>query len=127
MDNSKTEKYRDKLLKEKKRLEGELKQIHDDNYNTAIAQRESGGEENPGNHMADSASNTFERERDLSLEENLRDIVAQVEGALKRIDEGRFGTCIRCEKKIIEARLSALPYADLCIACKTEEERIGGH
>ncbi len=127
MDKDKTEKYSGKLLKEKKRLEAELKLIHDDNYNTAIARRESGGEENHGEHMADSASNTFERERDLSLEENLKDLIGQVDGALLRVDENKFGLCVRCEKKIKEARLNALPYTDLCIACKKEEERISGH
>ena len=127
MDNSKIAKFKDKLLTEKRRLENELKLVHDDNYDTAIAQRESGGEESHGEHMADAASNTFERERDLSLEENLKDMVAQVDGALARVDEGKFGVCIRCGKKINESRLSAIPYADLCIACKKEEERIGGY
>ncbi|MCH3919989.1 MAG: TraR/DksA C4-type zinc finger protein [Sphaerochaeta sp.] len=46
-----------------------------------------------------------------------------IEGALDRIHAGRYGTCLRCGKKIPEERLRALPYAVLCLDCKNEEER----
>lgn len=123
MDKNKTEAFRGKLLKEKARLEDELKKIHDENYDAAVAQQEVGGDQNYEDHMGDAASNIFDRERDLSLEQNVKDMLAQVGEALKRLDNGDYGKCTRCGRPIDEARLRAIPYADLCISCKKEEER----
>jgi len=123
VEKKKIESFRGKLLKEKGRLEGELKPIHDENFETAQAQRDSGSDNNYQDHMGDAATDIFDRERDLSLEENLDDLLKQVDSALERLDSGSFGQCIRCGKKIDEARLRAIPYAGLCIECKKEEER----
>lgn len=65
--------------------------------------------------FADAGSSTFERERDLSLSKNIRDLVEKVEHAIGRIDGGSYGICERCGKPIQKARLKALPYASLCI------------
>jgi RNA polymerase-binding protein DksA len=46
-----------------------------------------------------------------------------IEAALGRIDQGRYGYCMRCGKKIPQDRLEAIPYAVLCIDCKSSEER----
>lgn len=46
-----------------------------------------------------------------------------IESALCRIENGRYGTCVRCGEKIPKERLNAIPYAILCIKCKTNEER----
>jgi RNA polymerase-binding protein DksA len=64
---------------------------------------------------ADAGTATFEREKELSIEQNVRDLIAKIERALKRIDAGTFGVCEICGKPIEKARLKALPYADLCI------------
>ena len=66
---------------------------------------------------------TTDRERDLSLLENARDLLDQVERALKKIEEGTYGVCASCGKSIEAARLKALPHASLCISCKRKEER----
>ena len=58
---------------------------------------------------------TFEREKDLSIEQNVRDLLDKIDRALKRIDEGTYGVCERCGKPIEKARIKALPYVDLCI------------
>ena len=58
---------------------------------------------------------TFEREKDLSIEQNVRDLLQKIDRALKRIDEGTYGVCDRCGKPIEKARIKALPYVDLCI------------
>lgn len=47
-----------------------------------------------------------------------------IEGALKRISEGKYGYCLQCGKKIPEGRLRAIPSAVLCIECKTKNERL---
>ena len=72
---------------------------------------------------ADHGSATFERERDWSVAQNVRDLLDQVDHALQRIEEGTYGTCERCGKKIEAARLRALPHAALCIECKKRDER----
>jgi len=123
VDKKKTEIFRGKLLKEKTRLEDEYKKIHDENYEAAVAQQEVGGDDNYEDHMADGASNIFDRERDLSLEQNAKDLLDQVEAALTRLDSGKYGPCGNCGKPIDEARLRAIPYTDLCIDCKAEEEK----
>ena len=64
---------------------------------------------------ADAGSATFEREKDLSIEQNVRDLMHKIEGALKRIADGTYGLCDRCGKPIEKARIKALPYVDLCI------------
>jgi DnaK suppressor protein len=66
---------------------------------------------------------TYERERDLSLYTNARDLLDKVEHALARIDDGTYGVCESCGKSIEAARLRALPHASLCISCKRAEER----
>src|SRR5438445_3151013 len=66
---------------------------------------------------------TYERERDLTLLENIRDLLDRVEGALGKVEAGSYGVCESCGKSIEAARLKALPHATLCIACKRKEER----
>src|SRR5438445_10621375 len=68
-------------------------------------------------HPADSATETFERERDLAIEDNAQVILRETEAALKKIADGTYGTCERCGKMISEARLKAIPYTPYCIEC----------
>ena len=74
-------------------------------------------------HLADHASDMFDREVDESLEENAELIVREIDDALARIDAGTYGTCVRCGQPIPDERLEAVPYAVLCVSCKREEER----
>jgi DnaK suppressor protein len=74
---------------------------------------------------ADAGTATFERERDLSLSNNIRDLIEKIDRALERIDEGSYGLCERCGRPIEKARIKALPYASLCIKDKQAEERTG--
>ena len=74
-------------------------------------------------HLADHASEMFEREVDDSLEENAEQLVREIDVALARIDAGTYGTCARCGKEIPEERLEAVPYATLCVECRRIEER----
>jgi DnaK suppressor protein len=75
-----------------------------------------------GNHMADDATEVFARERDLALRSNSQDLLAQVDSAIKSMDEGRYGICARCGQKIAPDRLEALPYAIYCITCQSQVE-----
>lgn len=97
--------------------------MHNENVNTAFAPEEYAGDQNVEDHLADAASNTFDRERDLSLEDNIKDMLDQVNLALGRVEAGKYGNCTRCGQEIDNARLRAIPSADLCIDCKKEEEQ----
>jgi RNA polymerase-binding protein DksA len=68
-----------------------------------------------GDHLADSASETYMRELDEGLEENAEHLLAEIEAALERIDDGSYGLCSACGKAIAAERLEAVPYATLCI------------
>ena len=74
-------------------------------------------------HMADHASEVFERELDDTLEENAEQVVHEIDEALARLDEGTYGTCAVCGKLIPEERLAAIPYATLCIEDRRRQER----
>jgi DnaK suppressor protein len=74
-------------------------------------------------HIADTASEMFMRELDGGLEENAEHLLAKVEGALQRLDDGTYGTCAICGRPIEEERLRALPYAKLCIEDKRAQGR----
>ena len=74
--------------------------------------------------FADAGTATFDRERDLSIRNNIRDLIDQIDRALARIADGGYGTCERCGNPIDASRLKALPHASLCLDCKRREERV---
>jgi RNA polymerase-binding protein DksA len=81
-------------------------------------------EETPlDNHLAESATATVDREIDYSLEENDTRVLAAIDAALARIDDGSYGLCERCGREIEPERLEAIPYATLCIEDKRRDER----
>jgi len=86
------------------------------------SQSEASGENVYRDHMADQGSATFERELDMTFEENERDLLGETRVALARMDAGTYGTCERCGAEIPAARLEAVPTASLCIKCKEVEE-----
>jgi RNA polymerase-binding protein DksA len=76
-----------------------------------------------GDDQAEVGSKAFEREHELSLTNNTRDLLIQTERALARIDDGTYGVCEGCGQPIGKARLLAFPRATLCVSCKQKEER----
>ena len=70
------------------------------------------------NNIAETATATLDREIDYTLEENSEHVLAEIDGALKRIEEGTYGICVNCGKPIAEERLTAIPWATYCIDCK---------
>ena len=79
--------------------------------------------EGAGDDQADSGTKTFEREHEMSLVINARDMVLQTERALDRIDNKTYGSCEECGSPIGKARLQVFPRATLCMICKQKEER----
>jgi RNA polymerase-binding protein DksA len=76
-----------------------------------------------GDDQADAGSKTFEREQELSIANNRRDLLVQMERAMERLDKGTYGHCESCHEPIMKARLQAFPSATLCVTCKQREER----
>ena len=79
--------------------------------------------EGAGDDQADAGTKTFEREHEMSLVINARDMVLQTERALERIDTKTYGLCEECGNTIGKARLQVFPRATLCMICKAKEER----
>jgi DnaK suppressor protein len=104
---------RQRLEAERAELQDQLTTIEETSF--ANSQSDISGEVSFDEENADAGTFTFERERDLSIENNVRDLMGKIDRALARMDEGAYGTCSRCGKPIEKARLKALPYADLCI------------
>jgi DnaK suppressor protein len=104
---------RERLLTERSELQDQLTTIEEQSF--ATSQSDLSGEVSFDEENADAGTFTFERERDLSIENNVRDLLAKIGRALTRMDEGTYGICSRCGKPIEKARLKALPYVDLCL------------
>jgi DnaK suppressor protein len=88
-----------------------------------IAERLTDSVHDAGDDPADAGTKAFERERELALAQNARDLLEQAERALARMDAGTYGVCESCGKPIGKARLQAFPRATLCVPCKQREER----
>lgn len=74
-------------------------------------------------HMADVATDTYDREFNLELAANERRLIYELDDAIKRIEEGSFGMCEDCKCVITKTRLKALPYARLCLKCQEKREK----
>lgn len=79
--------------------------------------------EGAGDDQADSGSSALEREQELTLVNNTRDLLEQNRHALERVGAPGFGTCESCGNAIGKARLVAFPRATLCVTCKARQER----
>jgi RNA polymerase-binding protein DksA len=76
-----------------------------------------------GDDQADSGSKAFEREHEMTLANNARDLSQQNERALRRIADATYGVCESCGNAVGKRRLQAFPRATLCMACKQLQER----
>jgi RNA polymerase-binding protein DksA len=122
LDKPTLDKIKAQLTTERKDLSAQLEQI--DAISGQGTQSEITGEVGLDEDFADAGSATFDRERDFSIRNNIRDLIDQIDRALTRIGEGSYGSCERCGQPIDAARLKALPHASLCLDCKRREERV---
>jgi DnaK suppressor protein len=106
-------------------LEAEAAELRSDivRAESDIASRLTDTTGDAGDDQADVGAKTFEREHELALAHNARELLAQTEHALDRIAAGTYGTCESCGEPIGKARLQAFPRAVLCVKCKQREER----
>ncbi len=96
---------------ERARLVGELREVI-----TAPGQMTYGSQ-------AAAASQVFEQQRDLALRDRAEQQLELVDAAIARLEDGSFGTCLRCGEPIPPARLEALPWAAHCIGCQSEIDK----
>lgn len=104
---------RQRLVDERAELQDQLRTIEETSF--AASQSDLSGEVSFDEENADAGTFTFERERDLSIENNIRDLLGKIDRALARMDGAAYGICSGCGKAIEKTRLKALPYVDLCI------------
>jgi RNA polymerase-binding protein DksA len=113
---------RQRLVQERQDLDKQIKDLEEESFQAT--QSDMTGEVGLDDDFADAGSATFDRENALSISNNMRDLINQIDNAIRRIDDGTYGTCERCGRPIDAARLKALPHASLCMDCKRREERI---
>ncbi|MBF0479417.1 MAG: TraR/DksA C4-type zinc finger protein [Candidatus Omnitrophica bacterium] len=122
MDPKKMAAYKDLLIKMKNEI---LHNIDTMNKETGGNMADSKDVSGHVMHMADVATDMYDREFALGLASNERDILVKIEGALKRIESGTFGICMGTGKPISQARLKAIPYVEYCLEHqeKLEQEK----
>ncbi|MDP2941606.1 MAG: TraR/DksA family transcriptional regulator, partial [Candidatus Omnitrophota bacterium] len=101
------------ILKRKDEILDDIKHISDDTLKKS--QKEASGDISGYTyHMADVATDTYDREFSLGLASNERQFLYELDDAMKKIDDGAFGICENCKSPISKNRLKAVPYARLC-------------
>ncbi len=118
-----TERFRKLLLEKRQAVVEALEYLHKEHPGSL---KEETGELVSGSadqHMADTATETVDREIDYTLEETDERLLQAIDDALARIEAGTYGTCVNCGAQIAPERLEAMPWATLCIDCKRKEER----
>ena len=114
--------FKELLLKKKAELIKGINHIAKDALKTS--QRDAAGDLSAYSlHMADMATDNYDREFSLGLADNEQKILHRIEEALDKIEEDKFGLCELCEKKISKVRLKAVPYAELCVPCQEKQEK----
>ena len=117
-----TDRFRTVLLEERERVQKAIANLRDDHPGSLDEEVEEIAATSD-NHLAEAASATLDREIDYTLEEHSGQVLAGIEAALKRIEDGTYGTCTSCAREIAHERLEAYPWALLCIDCKRQSER----
>jgi RNA polymerase-binding protein DksA len=107
--------YRKQLEEEKGRLLRAVDFLEKENPGSISEELGELAEGGTDNHLGDTATAMYDRELDEGLEEGARDTLVQIEAALQRIEDGSYGSCEVCGKPIGAERLSAIPWARLCI------------
>ncbi|QVQ53121.1 TraR/DksA family transcriptional regulator [Spiractinospora alimapuensis] len=100
------------------RLRGEVTQAE-----TSLAEWLANSVDTAGDDPTDTGAKAHQREQDLALTYNTRELLAQSKRAVERIDAGTYGACESCGKAIGKARLQVFPRATQCVRCKQREER----
>jgi DnaK suppressor protein len=117
------ERFRTRLEDERGRVLSTIEHLHRENPGSLEDETGELVSGSGDNHMGDLASATFDRELEYGLEENSEQVLAAIDVALRRIEDGSYGTCVKCGGPIGAERLDARPWATLCIDDQRREER----
>ena len=116
------EKFKAQLMELKRKISSEIRHLIEENISKS--QRDASGEISSYTyHMADMATDSFDREFSYTLAHNERELMYLIDEALSKINSGTYGICELCNKKITKKRLKTIPYARYCLKCQREEER----
>ncbi len=120
MDKKILGQYKKVLLGIKEKITGEIKQM---SHDASSSQKDVGGDmSGHGLHMADVATDMYDREFSLGLASNDRELLHKINEALQRIEDSTFGICVECHKPVAAVRLKAIPYARTCLKCQEKLE-----
>jgi RNA polymerase-binding protein DksA len=110
------------ILNLKEKIIAEIKHIFDDTLKKS--QKEASGDISGYTyHMADVATDTYDREFSLGIASNEREVLYELDDALKKIEDQSYGFCEECKVMIAKKRLAAVPYARLCVKCQVKKEK----
>lgn len=109
---------RDELQSEVDRMKRVIEQAEEN-----LAELLAEGSDGAGRDPADVGSSNFERDQEMSLASNSREMLEQNQHALRLLEQGKYGYCESCGEPIGKARLQAFPRATMCVACKQRSER----
>jgi DnaK suppressor protein len=118
-----TDRLRELLLEKRQAVLGALEHLHHENSGSLEEQVGELVSGSADQHLADTATETVDREIDYTLEEADVRLLTAIDFALQRIEAGTYGVCVNCGAQIAPERLEAMPWATLCIDCKRREER----
>jgi DnaK suppressor protein len=121
MDKKQLEDFRKQLLDMKEKILHDIKNMSA--VNSADHKDTTGDVSGHALHMADVATDMYDREFNLGLASNDRELLFKIEGALKRVTNKNFGLCAHCHKFIPLVRLKAIPYVETCLKCQEELEK----
>ncbi|MBU4149811.1 MAG: TraR/DksA C4-type zinc finger protein [Candidatus Omnitrophica bacterium] len=121
MTKTEAAKFKKLLLKKRAEIVKEIRDITKENMKSL--KEASGDLSGYSYHMADMASDSYDRELSLNIATSEQKVIYEIDETLKLIDEGKYGVCLSCEKKIPIKRLKALPYTKHCIQCQSKEEK----
>lgn len=122
LDRKTTEFYRKLLLKKREEVQGDISHISEETLKKS--QKDASGDISGYTfHMADVATDNYDREFSLDLASKERGVLVEINYALQKLQEGKFGLCESCKKPISLVRLKAVPYATLCLKCQQNKEK----
>ncbi|HNV85365.1 MAG TPA: TraR/DksA C4-type zinc finger protein [Candidatus Omnitrophota bacterium] len=122
MNKKEKQQLKELLEAQRRKIAGDLDHIEKDTLNQS--QRDASGDLSGYSfHMADVATDNYDREFSLDIASNEQKVLNEIEAALQKMEDGTYGKCEICDDKIKIERLKAVPYARLCVKCKQEEER----
>ena len=112
--------FQDQLLEQREQHRDTVVRL----YGEAVQDNPENLGDSPGRtHLADLGSDTFEQSQNLGLAEQASRTVSEIVRALERIEQGTYGTCENCGRRIAIERLEAIPYASRCAECQSKADR----